>query len=186
MTGFAAVAPLYDTSKEGYSAQAFRSLSLILMASRLLLVLQYGLVLWYIRGYRNAFMPVALTIAILATSTIIFLGLFFCFTEGSSRHAYIGWYVQIHRPYPSALILFRYVVVVIEAIAVVTVSSIWSVLSFNHTHLVERNGTLTLIIVGEGIVGMTKSVSTIVTGSAKLTGNDIGTIVAAVLVLVSI
>jgi hypothetical protein len=93
MTGFAAVAPLYDTSEKGYSARAFRSLSLILMASRLILVFQYGLVLWYTRGYRKALVPLVLTVLIFCISSAIFLGLYFAFGEDSGRLSYVVWYV---------------------------------------------------------------------------------------------
>jgi low temperature requirement protein LtrA len=76
-------------------------------------------------------------------------------------------------------------VVAAEAVAITTVSSMWRLLSFENTRLVERNGLLTLIIIGEGIVGMTKSVATMVTVSAHFTSEDLGTIIAAVLLLVS-
>jgi hypothetical protein len=91
MTGFAAVAPQYDIKGSGYSAHPFRSLSLILMVSRLLLVFEYSMVLWFVRSYKKAFGPLLWTIAILATSALIFLGLFFSFGEESSNHSYIGW-----------------------------------------------------------------------------------------------
>jgi low temperature requirement protein LtrA len=76
-------------------------------------------------------------------------------------------------------------VVAAEAVAITTVSSMWRLLSFKNTRLVERNGLLTLIIIGEGIVGMTKSVATMVTVSVYFTSKDLGTIIAAVLLLVS-
>ena len=72
-----------------------------------------------------------------------------------------------------------------EAVAITTVSSMWCLLSFKNTRLVERNGLLTLIIIGEGIVGMTKSVAKMVTVSVHFTSEDVGTIIAAVLLLVS-
>jgi hypothetical protein len=80
--------------------------------------------------------------------------------------------------------LVRYVVVFVEAIAVIATSSVCPILSFKQTHLVERNGTLTLIIIGEGIVGLAQSVSIIATGCTKVTKEDIGIIVAAFLLLV--
>ena len=70
-----------------------------------------------------------------------------------------------------------------EALAVISVSCYWRVVSFRHTHLVERIGLLTLIIMGEGIIGMTKSVSTILQSSTHVSPSDIGTIVASVLLI---
>jgi hypothetical protein len=91
MTGFAAVAPQYETGVTGHSAQTFRSLSIILVVSRLLLVFEYSMVLWYVRSYKKAFKPLLSTTAILATSALIFLGLFFSFGEESSNYTYVGW-----------------------------------------------------------------------------------------------
>jgi hypothetical protein len=71
----------------------------------------------------------------------------------------------------------------VEALAVIAFSCYWRVVSFRHTHLVERIGLLTLIIMGEGIIGMTKSVSTILQSSSHVGSSDIGTIVAAVLLI---
>jgi low temperature requirement protein LtrA len=73
----------------------------------------------------------------------------------------------------------------VEAIVVVIISSLWRVLSFKHAHLVERIGLLTLIILGEGILGLTKSVAKIVSKTEKVTGGDLGIIVAAVFLVVS-
>jgi low temperature requirement protein LtrA len=54
-----------------------------------------------------------------------------------------------------------WVVMVLEAIVVIGVSCKWRSLSFKATHLVERLGLLTLIVIGEGAIGVTKTVSKI-------------------------
>lgn len=77
----------------------------------------------------------------------------------------------------------RYALACLEALAVIAFSCYWRVVSFRHTHLVERIGLLTLIIMGEGIIGMTKSVSTILQTASSVGASDIGTIVAAVLLI---
>jgi low temperature requirement protein LtrA len=43
-------------------------------------------------------------------------------------------------------------------------SSYWKVLSFKRTHLVERLGLLTLIIIGEGVIVMLKAVNAVEKG----------------------
>jgi len=83
-----------------------------------------------------------------------------------------------------SLIALRYILAAFEALAVIAISCVWRVVSFKYTHLVERIGLLTLIIMGEGIIGMTKSVSVIVKNSNVIGSNLIGTIVSAVLVIV--
>jgi low temperature requirement protein LtrA len=52
-----------------------------------------------------------------------------------------------------------YIVMVLEAIAVVTISCFWRILSFKKTHLMERMSLLTIIVIGEGAIGVTKTVS---------------------------
>lgn len=76
--------------------------------------------------------------------------------------------------------------VVAEALAMIAVSCVWRVVSFRHTHLVERIGLLTLIIMGEGIIGLCTSVSTILQNSVLVSGSAIGTIIAGMLLIVSI
>jgi low temperature requirement protein LtrA len=73
----------------------------------------------------------------------------------------------------------------VEAFAVIAISCIWRVVSFKHTHLVERVGLLTLIIMGEGIIGMTENVATILQNSVTVSGRTIGSVVSAVLLIVS-
>jgi low temperature requirement protein LtrA len=79
----------------------------------------------------------------------------------------------------------RYVVVIAEALAMIAISCVWRVVSFRHTHLVERIGLLTLIIMGEGIIGLGTSVSTILQNSVLVSGSAIGTIISGVLLIVS-
>jgi hypothetical protein len=64
------------------------------------------------------------------------------------------------------------------------IAIIWRIVSFKYTHLVERLQLLTLIIIGEGIIGMVKSVSCITKGQTSLSANEVGTVAAAVILLV--
>ena len=68
----------------------------------------------------------------------------------------------------------------------IAVSCVWRVVSFKHTHLVERIGLLTLIIMGEGIIGLGDSVSTILQNSVSVSPSAIGTIMSGVLLIVSV
>ena len=60
----------------------------------------------------------------------------------------------------------------------------WRVVSFEHTHLVERMGLLTLIILGEGIIVMLKAINAIVKGT-EWTGDLAGVVIAALSIIVS-
>ena len=143
MSGFAIVGPNFDTSDPMKNSNSFRSLSLILMVSRLIIMLQYGTVAWYIRGYKQTFLPMALVIGTLFVAAVAFLGVTFAFSKTSGSNAYIGWYI----------------IMIVEAVITISISSFWRVLSFKHTAIVERFGILTLIILGEGVVHMAKAVS---------------------------
>jgi len=175
MTGFAVSGAIYDTTDVAKNLKAFRAMSIILMVSRLALVAQYGVVLWYLRAYKRTVTPLVGTMACLFVAAIIFLGTFF------------GLHVNDHTEHdggPETYIAW-YVVACVEAAAVIAISCFWRVVSFKHTHLVERVGLLTLIIMGEGIIGMTKSVSQILQNSTSTSGSDIGIIAASVLLIVS-
>jgi low temperature requirement protein LtrA len=54
-----------------------------------------------------------------------------------------------------------YIVMMVESVAVIFISSFWRMLSFKKTHLMERMSLLTLIVIGEGAIGVTKTVSRI-------------------------
>ncbi len=178
MTGFAVTGAIYDTTNVEENVKAFRAMSIILMVSRLALVTQYAAVLWYLRNYQNTVIPLLVTMAALFITAMVFLGTFFGFNihgrssdsevQGAQPTTYIAWYV----------------VVCVEAAAVIAASCVWRVVSFKRTHLVERVGLLTLIIMGEGIFGMTKSVSRILQSSRSTTGSDVGVITSSVLLIV--
>lgn len=52
-----------------------------------------------------------------------------------------------------------YIIMILETIGVLVISIIWKMLSFKKTHLMERMSLLTLIVIGEGAIGVTKTVS---------------------------
>ena len=144
MTGFAVTGAIYDTNNVGENVKAFRALSIILMVSRLALVVQYGVVSLYVKRYSKSWAPLLSTIATLFISSTIFLGTFFRYNIGNTGQSFPN-----QEGGPQTYIAY-YVVVCVEALAVIAISCFWRVVSFKHTHLVERIGLLTLIIMGEG------------------------------------
>jgi hypothetical protein len=50
-------------------------MSLILVVSRLALIVQYGVVLWYVQGYKKAFTLLLLHILTLVMAAVVFLAL---------------------------------------------------------------------------------------------------------------
>lgn len=51
-----------------------------------------------------------------------------------------------------------YIILAIEAAITLGISSVWRNMGFKHTHLTERMGLFTLVIIGEGAIGATKTV----------------------------
>ncbi|EGD97718.1 hypothetical protein TESG_05119 [Trichophyton tonsurans CBS 112818] len=116
-----------------------------------ILVAQYTIVAWYLRGYKQTFTAKVLVIATLFTSATVFLGL------GLSAHS-----IQSPRAH---------------------IACFWKVLSFKGTPIVERFGCLTLIVLGEGIIGMTKAIKSIALGTSTISGTSVFLIVCHVLII---
>jgi hypothetical protein len=145
--GLATVGPQFDPNNTYWDS--FQQLSLILMASRITLLFQYGLStrppLHFTRSlyltytiamaftwkYARTRLPLALVMLSLAIAAILYLGLSFAFSTESNINAYIAWYV----------------VAVFEVGSNIAIAGKWHILSFKETHLVERMTCLTLIVV---------------------------------------
>jgi low temperature requirement protein LtrA len=117
--------------------------------SRGLLAMQYLVVLFFTwrAKYSKIYIPLLLMFIIYAVSMGVFVGMTPVFREGNhaQRHIYLVWYV----------------VMVLEAITVIAISCFWRMLSFKKTHLMERMSLLTIIVIGEGAIGVTKTVTRI-------------------------
>jgi hypothetical protein len=74
-------------------------------------------------------------------------------------------------------------VICFEACAVIGIAIFWRILSFKHTHLVERVGLLTLIIMGEGIIGLVKSCSYTIQGTTVSVWQETLIVAAAILLI---
>lgn len=75
------------------------------------------------------------------------------------------------------------VISIVEGLLIFLIAIIRRIVSFKYTHLIERLQLLTLIIIGEGIIGMVKSVACIFKGQSDNNSTEIGTVVAAVILL---
>ena len=127
---------------------------------------QYIVVLLYARSYKKAVLPLVLTICTLSASAAGFLAIFFVFQHTTNDDVHIAFYV----------------IVAIEGVAVLFISSYWRVLSFKNTNFTTRMGDATMIMLGEGAVGLALSVSKIMANSAHLTG-AIGVTIAGVFLI---
>ncbi|KAF2203015.1 hypothetical protein GQ43DRAFT_412506 [Delitschia confertaspora ATCC 74209] len=170
MVGFAVMAPQW---KPGYAESdytVYRGFSLILMVSRLTLVAQYGITLWFTKSYTKTRLPLMLVMA----SSLVAASIYGCLTMVFPTYqllvpetikGYIAWYV----------------VGICETLITVAVSCIFRSISFKGTHMVQRMSLLTLIILGEGIIVICKSISKIVENDYLWTAPVVGQIISAIL-----
>lgn len=104
-----------------------------------------------------------------AIGALVSLGLLFTFKSTTSGRPYLGWYA----------------IAILEALVVFLSSSQWRVVSFKRTNLNERCGLLTLIILGEGIIVLTKAMNSVVKGE-NFSPAIIAQIISAVLIIVNL
>jgi hypothetical protein len=94
MTAFAMSSVYFGTKDEEHFGHDAQMISLILMASRFFLVVQYGVIMaavFYRCGHVSALKPLALTMCTSLVAAFVFLGL--SFSKSVEEHSYgkIGW-----------------------------------------------------------------------------------------------
>ncbi|KAI0132380.1 hypothetical protein BJ170DRAFT_246355 [Xylariales sp. AK1849] len=162
MVGFSVVVTNFDPEKQ--EKKAFQTLSIILMVSRLVLVIQYATIIWHIRHYKKGKYPVAAAAVIHFVSAMIFLGVTFRFEDGKNSRVYLVWYI----------------ISACEALLQLGLAKYYNVLTFTSTHLTERMTILTVIILGGGVTSVAKNVVLIVKNAAGWTGATIGVLTSAI------
>lgn len=167
--GFAIVAPGFNLDTERIDYSSFQSMALLLMTSRLLLMLQYATILLFTWKYERVRLPLGLKMWSLTIAAFIYLGLYFDF---DGNHGYSGH-------------IALYLVAILEALGILIVPSQHEVLGFQFTCIVERVGLLTLIILGEGIIGVSQATLTISRSHFYDPPTFFGVTVSAILIIVS-
>ncbi|KAL0939792.1 uncharacterized protein CTRU02_206402 [Colletotrichum truncatum] len=143
--GFALVGSSFSPGTKEHNNASFKLLCNILFASRLLMVAQYSVALHFVRKKTKALTwPLSLTITLFIFSGGSFYSMTPAFApeSGNGLGIYYVWYI----------------ILAIEAAITLGISSIWRNMGFKHTHLTERMGLFTLVIIGEGAIGATKTV----------------------------
>ncbi|PYH94772.1 hypothetical protein BO71DRAFT_220318 [Aspergillus ellipticus CBS 707.79] len=146
MVGFASAGSRFTTRVRAENVWAFQSLSLILAGSRFLLAIQYTIntvFLW--RRMVSAAKGVSAIAATHFVSSLMYLWMFYAFRQHSGLSPYI-WTVWF--------VLFG-----IEMWVVMGTSCVTPGLGLQDTHLNVRMGLLTLIIIGEGVIAVTRIVN---------------------------
>lgn len=168
MIAFAVVGTQFDTSATAKYAFVFQQFSVIMMVSKIILLFQYGYVLFWVRGQSKIIIPLLIHMVAYTVGAIICLGVVFSFDKERESYGYLAWYA----------------IALVEALAVFISSSRWRSVSFKRTHLNERVGLLTLIILGEGIIVLAKSMN-YVTRAENYSPAVTGQIISSTLIIVS-
>lgn len=166
MIAFAVVGTQFDASDTAKSAVVFQQFSVIMMVSKVILLIQYSYVLFWVRGHGKIVIPLLIHILTFTLGAAVCVGLVFTFEKGKTSRSYLAWYG----------------VALLEALAVFISSSRWRSVSFKRTHLHERVGLLTLIILGEGVIVLTKSMN-FVTKAQNYSPAVTGQIISSTLII---
>ncbi|ROT40676.1 hypothetical protein SODALDRAFT_330418 [Sodiomyces alkalinus F11] len=162
LVGFTVTSPNFDPNDQ--QPVVFRTFSLILMVSRLCLAVEYASIILHVRQYKRSILPLAAMVGLNFAAAMVYLGITFRFTGGSSRVFYT-WYAL-----GAAEVLLN-----------LGLSIRFKVLSFQSTHLIRRASLLTLIIFGEGVAVACGAITKIVSvGHDEWTGGTIGVVAANV------
>ncbi len=172
--GFALVGSAFAPGTAGGDNTNFRILCYTLVMTRVLFAVQYIVVGVFVGLARRSdlFLPLFLNILVYIIAAGAYAGMIQAFPDDKPASASNGIYAV------------WWVVMLLESIATVAVSCFWRMLSFKKTHLVERMGLLTLIVIGEGAIGVTKTISRMM-GKSGLDPEASGLILCIVLILVS-
>jgi len=172
--GFALVGSAFAPGTSRGKNTSFRVLCYTLVMSRVLFTVQYAVVGLFVARARRTdiFLPVALNTLTYAVAAAAYGAMTPAFAEG--------------RPVDEANGIYSiwWIVMLLETAATIAIASWWRVLSFKKTHLAERMGLLTLIVIGEGAIGVTKTISRMM-GTKGLDPEGSALVLCIVLILVS-
>ncbi|KAH7379975.1 bacterial low temperature requirement A protein-domain-containing protein [Cadophora sp. MPI-SDFR-AT-0126] len=167
MVGLAVVGPQFSELDHDTPWGLMRKLSIVLIVSRTVLIFQYGTVLVFVWKYKKSRLPLITTMLTLLVAVSVYVAIYIALVYQTSPLLYIGWYM----------------VFVFEAVSSIAIAARWQVLSFEGTHLIERMSCLSLIILGEGVIGVCKSIVKIEKYDNTFSSAAIGGITCSVLII---
>ncbi|KAF2215102.1 hypothetical protein CERZMDRAFT_105030 [Cercospora zeae-maydis SCOH1-5] len=161
-----------DDTPDKPNLDYFQGMTIALMISRLVLVVQHLQALCFAREYKKSKLPIIFVALTYFLAAMVYLGLFWGLrvVDGNGdNHTYWTWYGTA----------------VLETMIITDISMRYRNLSFEGTHLVERMSLLTLIILGEGAIATAKACQYIAysEGEFSFSGSVGASIFCAVLIL---
>jgi low temperature requirement protein LtrA len=172
--GFALVGSSFSPGTAKGDNTNFRTLCYTLVMSRVLFSVKYLVVGFFVVRARRAdlYLPVFLNALVYMVATAAYGAMTPAFARTNAVETSNGIYSV------------WWIVMAVESVATIGVSCIWRMMSFKKTHLVERMGLLTLIVIGEGAIGVTKTISRMM-GKSGIEPEAAALIFCIVLILVS-
>jgi low temperature requirement protein LtrA len=177
MVGFAVIGPQWKPGQDVEDYKIYKAFGLILMVSRITLFAQYSVTLLYAKKYTKTIVPLCMIMGSTLLAALLYGAITPAFPDTKldideflvpqKSNAYIAWYI----------------IALCETVLTVGVSCFFRVISFKGTHMVQRMSLLTLIILGEGIIVICKSISKIVKNDYLWTASVVGQIIAATLII---
>ncbi|KAG5290825.1 hypothetical protein I7I50_00694 [Histoplasma capsulatum G186AR] len=147
MVGFASTGSGFATQVRDENVWAFLSLSILLACSRLLLSVEYSIASIFLYGTMQvASKRLLFIVAVFIGTGVTYTGLYFVFNNNTGTKGEYVW--------ASWFLIFA-----IETLVVMSVSGRTPGIGFEDTHLNVRMGLLTLIIIGEGVISVTRLVN---------------------------
>ncbi|RMJ09410.1 hypothetical protein CDV36_010953 [Fusarium kuroshium] len=144
MLGFSAGGVSFSQTKQ--LQPIFKVMSLCLMCSRVVLAIQYGVVLYYARRNRRSRNNLALAVLLHLVPAFIYMAATIVAARGNTaRVDHLWWAVSLA-----------------ELFALMGHAALSKTLTFSGTHLTERLNLLTLIVIGEGIIILAKTITKII------------------------
>jgi hypothetical protein len=169
MTAFVFAGPVFDTDEKPDDQRYYKSFAIVLFVSRLVTAIEYAVVIFHSRRVKKTIVPLGMTSAVYASTSVVYLVTHFAFPNTGPIREYE--------------MLIWFLLSIFEGLATLLIAIFWRNISFKYTHLVERLGLLSLILMGEGIIGMVKSVACITKGQNTNSNAEIGTVVSSVILI---
>lgn len=140
--------------------------TLVLMASRIVLVLQYVQTGFLIRDHIKTNKPMFLLIILYLGAAVIYGSLAVTFTQHARQAVAVPdpgmlpeWQLKAKSHHKGWIAW--YVVGMMECILATVISCTWREIGYKGTHLIQRMSLLTLIILGEGVITLAKACQSI-------------------------
>lgn len=183
MVGFAIMGVEWKVGQYVAEYHIYKAFGYVLLVSRITLFLQYGVTLFYTKKYRKTVVPIALVMGFTLLAAILYGALTPAFPkeEFTTDVDEFGYYIP--KLQKSNVYIAWYIIGVCETALTVAVSCHWRIISFKGTHMVQRMSLLTLIILGEGIIVICKSISKVIKNDYQWTPAVTGQVVGAVLII---